>query len=87
MARLFFRRKKTVRSESEICYVPERNKNIMPIEIRELVIKATVGSGETGANSGNTEGSNSGGAGAPSDDFITVCVEKVLEILKEKAER
>ena len=59
----------------------------MPIEIRELVIKATVGSGETGANGGNTEGSTNSGVGAPSDDFITVCVEKVLEILKEKAER
>jgi hypothetical protein len=59
----------------------------MPIEIRELVIKATVGSGETPQNSGNTEGGNGGGNAAASDAFINVCVEKVLEILKEKAER
>jgi hypothetical protein len=58
----------------------------MPIEIRELVIKATVGNGETAQNGGNTEGPKGGNAGA-SDAFITVCVEKVLEILKEKAER
>ena len=58
----------------------------MPIEIRELVIKATVGNGGTAQNGGNTEGSNGGNA-ATSDAFITVCVEKVLEILKEKAER
>ena len=58
----------------------------MPIEIRELVIKATVGNGETAQNGGNTEGANGGNATA-SDAFITVCVEKVLEILKEKAER
>jgi Family of unknown function (DUF5908) len=59
----------------------------MPIEIRELVIKATVGSGENASNGGNTEGGNGGNAGAPSNDFIMVCVDKVLEILKEKAER
>jgi Family of unknown function (DUF5908) len=63
----------------------------MPIEIRELVIKATVGSGDSAANSGNnasnTEGGDGGGGEAASDAFINVCVEKVLEILKEKAER
>ena len=58
----------------------------MPIEIRELVIKATIGNGETAQNGGNTEGSNGGNA-ATSDAFITVCVEKVLEILTKKAER
>jgi Family of unknown function (DUF5908) len=63
----------------------------MPIEIRELVIKATVGNGNSAANSGsnasNTEGGNGGGGEAASDAFINICVEKVLEILKEKAER
>ncbi len=58
----------------------------MPIEIRELVIKATVGNVEMAPNGRNTEGSNGGNAAA-SDALITICVEKVLEILKEKAER
>ena len=55
----------------------------MPVEIRELVIKGTV-----------TEGSGTGSVGASADnnaqtceDIIKVCVEKVLEILKEKNER
>lgn len=54
----------------------------MPIEIRELVIKATVGQ----------EGQGSGSAGpsanmGSSDEVIKACVEKVMEILKEKNER
>ncbi len=52
----------------------------MPIEIRELIIKATV-SGE----------GNSAGSGGGSDDdkqaMIQECVDQVMEILKEKEER
>lgn len=59
----------------------------MPLEIRELVIKATVGSGGNAQNGGNTEGGNGGDWATTSDAFINICVEKVLEILKEKAER
>lgn len=60
----------------------------MPLEIRELVIKANVvnpgagGSGQTGA--GDTTGSNST---SPQEQLINICVEKVLEIIKEKMER
>jgi len=57
----------------------------MPVEVRELVIKATV-SGENNSQAaaqGNASGSNS----APGEDMIKACVEKVLEILKEKNER
>ena len=57
----------------------------MPVEVRELVIKATV-AGENNSQAaaqGNASGSNS----APGEDMIKACVEKVLEILKEKNER
>jgi hypothetical protein len=57
----------------------------MPVEVRELVIKATV------ANENNTkaaaQGQASGNNSAPGEEMIRACVEKVLEILKEKHER
>lgn len=57
----------------------------MPIEIRELVIKATiVQDGAVGDRSGSA-GQNNGVT--PSEELINTCVEKVLEILKEKNER
>jgi hypothetical protein len=57
----------------------------MPIEIRELVIKATVtqDSGNAGAKASVTAGNNV----SASEDIINTCVEKILEILKEKNER
>jgi Family of unknown function (DUF5908) len=56
----------------------------MPVEIRELVIKAAVepGNGASGAG-GNGAGSNN----TPGEEMIKTCVDKVLEILKEKNER
>jgi hypothetical protein len=58
----------------------------MPVEIRELIIKATVeqeGAGATGANSAAAAGGNQ----SPTQALISMCVDKVLEILKEKNER
>jgi len=56
----------------------------MPIEIRELIFKATVAQevaqGKKPMPSSNNEVS-------PNDAIINICVEKVLEILKEKHER
>lgn len=56
----------------------------MPLEIRELVIKATIdndkGSGASGGNNADT-------SGEAKRQIINQCVEKVLEILKEKKER
>ena len=55
----------------------------MPIEIRELVIKATVSdSSGDGRNS-----SNNGNAADAKEADVNLIVEKVLEILKEKSER
>jgi hypothetical protein len=64
----------------------------MPIEIRELYIKAVIDSGggskkagdaQTGEGAPKSEG---GGAGE-GDHIVDLCVEKVMEILKEKEER
>jgi len=59
----------------------------MPLEIRELIIKATVdnnGSGQgapaNGGQSGNSEQNQV-------ETVVNLCVEKVLEILKEKSGR
>ena len=55
----------------------------MPIEIRELVIKASVS--ESGAD--GREASNNGNASDAKEADVNLIVEKVLEILKDKSER
>ena len=63
----------------------------MPIEIRELVIRATVGgSGDAGGGGP----SSSGDSQSPSrtqtqsgDDVVQTCVREVLRILEDKRER
>ena len=57
----------------------------MPIEIRELVIKATVKQ-ETESATANTS-TVSNNSDSVSVEIINSCVDKVLEILKEKHER
>jgi Family of unknown function (DUF5908) len=54
----------------------------MPIEIRELIIRATVGE-ESSSKSRTAASSPNDGQAA----IVNACVEKVLEILKEKNER
>lgn len=57
----------------------------MPIEIRELIIKATiVQDGNPATRSSNSVQNNGVSA---SEEVIKVCIEKVLEILKERDER
>ena len=55
----------------------------MPIEVRELVIKAQVGN--TTSEQGTTENNTPTHSGQ--DEIIKQCVEQVLEIIKEKEER
>lgn len=51
----------------------------MPVEIRELVIKATV------SHEGNASGKAPAASGANNtQEIIKVCVEKVLEIIKDR---
>lgn len=51
----------------------------MPLEIRSLVIKATISDGEA------AQGNSSGGQDKAA--IVTACVDQVLAILKEKSER
>jgi Family of unknown function (DUF5908) len=58
----------------------------MPLEIRELVIKASVNGGEQGHTS--TQGGAEGRlASEEQSDIIAACVAQVLAILKEQTER
>jgi hypothetical protein len=57
----------------------------MPIEIRELVIKTSVQDGGQ-AQAANSGAGASGGSG-DQDAIVAACVEQVLAILKERAER
>lgn len=56
----------------------------MPIEIKELVVKATLGEIEQSSNSTNSDNGNIEDNKA---SIINECVEKVLQILKDKLER
>jgi hypothetical protein len=58
----------------------------MPIEIRELVIKATISQENTAAPQ-STANAQSGNAASSNEQIINTCVEKVLEILKSKNQR
>lgn len=58
----------------------------MPIEIRELIIRATVSQNSTAAAQ-NTAATQSGNASSSNEQIISTCVEKVLEILKSKNQR
>jgi hypothetical protein len=59
----------------------------MPIEIRELVIKAVIqqdrGSG-AGAAPGGGQGDNDS---KPDEEMLNKCLDKIAEILKERHER
>jgi Family of unknown function (DUF5908) len=62
----------------------------MPIEIRELVIRATVGAGEAGSCGPSSSGSAQSSSGAHTrsdDDVVQTCVREVLRILEDKRER
>lgn len=54
----------------------------MPLEIRELIIKASVGDG-----GGTAEPAAPDQSETDSEYLVNLCVEKVLEILKDKMER
>ncbi|HVU99496.1 MAG TPA: DUF5908 family protein [Puia sp.] len=60
----------------------------MPIEVRELVIKATVLSkGSSPSEGGKTDDSKTNNTVPPQEEIIKACLERVLEILKDKYER
>jgi hypothetical protein len=56
----------------------------MALEVRELVIKAVVvPEGATGGAQGTGGGAGNNDA-SPNEELIKTCVEKILDILKEK---
>ena len=55
----------------------------MPIEIRELTIKAVVNNGAPAQ--GGAQG-GAGGGGGDKKQIVAECVEKVMEILEKKKE-
>ena len=60
----------------------------MPIEIRELVIKATVlPKGNSPSEGGATKPPNTDNTVSEQEEIIKACLERVLEILKDKYER
>lgn len=56
----------------------------MPVEIKELVIKAVVNEND---NNGTASATLSGQEGGSQEAVIKLCVEKVLEILKDQKDR
>jgi len=57
----------------------------MPIEVRELVIKATIAQEDSKGTNAVASSSNNGES--TREEIINICVEKILEILKDKNER
>lgn len=58
----------------------------MPIEIRELIIKATVSQNEQSSGGGAAASTGSNNVSA-TEEIVSTCVERILEILKDKHER
>jgi hypothetical protein len=60
----------------------------MALEVRELLIKASImqegSAGATASTSAETSSSNSPSG---NEQIISACIEKILEIIKEKHER
>lgn len=60
----------------------------MPIEIKELIIRATINNDMDNSRNGSSEGSS--GASKWADDrelIVAECIDQVMQILKEKNER
>lgn len=57
------------------------------IEVRELIIKATVAPGGSTASGSDTSVGTTNNGVTPSEELVTTCVERILDILKEKNER
>ena len=60
----------------------------MPIEIRELHIRATIEQGAGPEKTGKEPGVHQTGDESKSaEELIATCVEKVLQVLQQKSER
>ncbi|MDO7854090.1 DUF5908 family protein [Hymenobacter convexus] len=59
----------------------------MPVEIKELVIKAVITTGGDAAQVSNTAPDIAAGNGLNQQELIQACVEQVLKILKKEKNR
>ena len=59
----------------------------MPVEIRELVIKATITQDNAAGAPKASPTTPSGNAASSNEQIINTCVEKIMEILKTKNQR
>lgn len=62
----------------------------MPIEIRELHIKASIEDAGTGAQrsqDGSRNNTNSSNSAPPIDEIVALAVEQVMELLRQQKER
>jgi hypothetical protein len=58
----------------------------MPVEIRELVIKATI-TQDNAAGGAQASPTTPSGNASSNEQIINACVEKIMEILKTKNQR
>lgn len=56
----------------------------MPVEIRELIVKATVGNPNQGGSNNSTSTEQDA---VPKEEIIKECVQQVMEIVNDKNER
>ena len=56
----------------------------MPVEIRELIIRATVGNPNTGGSNNSTATDQEA---VPKEEIIKECVGQIMDIIQEKKER
>ena len=59
----------------------------MPIQIRELIVTATVDEQKVTGTSPATQSSAAAGESAVKEDLIQACVEEVLRVLKQQERR
>lgn len=56
----------------------------MPVEIRELVIRATVGNPNQGGSNNATSGEQEA---VPKEEIVKECISQVMQIINDKKER
>ncbi|MBV9962689.1 MAG: hypothetical protein JO072_10615 [Parafilimonas sp.] len=56
----------------------------MPVEIRELIVRATVGNPNQGGSNNSTATDQEA---APKEEIIKECINQIMEIIKDKNER
>lgn len=57
----------------------------MPVEIREIVIKATVN--QNGPQGGGAAAAAGAGSDSSTGDALQECIEQVMQVLQDKKER